>query len=414
VGKVDVAVVGAGIVGVAIALELADQGYGTVLIDPAEPGAGTAAGSAGYLADSEMFPLANARLLPRLPAMLFDPLGPLVIRLAYAPHLIGYGLRFLAAMRPARYARAVRALASLNRLALDSLFALAERANAAEFVVREGAIVAFRSQRALDELRGDLPLLAANGVPSEVLDATRLHALEPALAGDLAGAVYFPKEGRCNDPGAFGERLAQGAANAGATFVRGRATGLEAETDGSWRVELEGAAALEARRVVVAAGAWSGPLVRALGYRVPLETQRGYHLMLPDPGPSPKRVVLFGEPHFCATPMRGGLRLAGTVEFAGLEAPMNPRRSDMLYELASRYLPGMRREGATRWMGFRPSFPDSLPAIGAAPRHRNLFYCFGHEKLGLTQAAVSAQCIAALVAARPPDVDLTPFSLERF
>lgn len=418
----DAAVVGAGIVGIAIALELQAAGFGVALVDPNEPGLGTAAGSAGYLADSEIFPLANAALLFELPKMLFDPLGPLVIRPAYAPRLFGWSLRFLAAMRPSRFQSTVRALATLNEDALDLLFGLASRSGAADYLVRDGAIVACRSSMTVDKLVRYVPLLAENGIALELLDRVGLRALEPALSGDLAGGVYYPREGRCTDPAAFGWRLAAHAIGSGSAVVRARATMLESQPNGGWRIWLDGAtqgmppkvASLDAKLVVVSAGVWSGCLMRELGYRVPIETQRGYHLMLPSPGVNPKRVILFGEPHFCATPMRGGLRLAGTVEFAGLDAPANFRRSDMLFDLASGYLPGLRRDGATRWMGFRPSFPDSLPAIGAAPNHRNLFYCFGHEKLGLTQAAISARCIAELVANRAPSIDLTPFRIERF
>jgi D-amino-acid dehydrogenase len=180
-----------------------------------------------------------------------------------------------------------------------------------------------------------------------------------------------------------------------------------------WRV-VTSQGEIAADRVLVTAGVWSGALLRPLGYRVPIDTERGYHLMLPAPGITLTRPVVMAEGFFCVTPMTGGLRLAGTVELAGTKASMDPRRSDILFDLAAPYLPGLSRDGATRWMGFRPSFPDSRPAIGAAGRHRNLTYSFGHQHLGLTQAAVSARCIADLIAQRPPPVDLTPFSLGRF
>jgi len=164
----------------------------------------------------------------------------------------------------------------------------------------------------------------------------------------------------------------------------------------------------------VAAGVWSTPLLRPLGYAVPLRGARGYHLMLPQPGIALRRTVLFEDVHFCATPMDAGIRLAGTVEFAAAGTPPDMRRATMLLDLARRYLPALRGEGATTWMGVRPAFPDSRPAIEAPARHPGLIVCTGHEKLGLTQAAISARCVAALVARRPPPIDLGPFALTRF
>lgn len=236
--------------------------------------------------------------------------------------------------------------------------------------------------------------------------------MEPALAPHLAGAVFFPSAARCTDPAEFGSRLAAHALTRGAQIVKERVKRIEPGPGGSWQIFAENT--FQARSLVIAAGVWSGEILTALGYNVPIETERGYHLMLPNSGITLNHPMVFQEPHFAATLLSGGLRLAGTVEFAGTTAPMNPRRSDVLYDLAARYLPGIRREGATRWMGFWPSFPDSLPAIGQAQNYENLFYCFGHQHLGLTQAGISAKLIADLFGRRPPRIDLRPFSLTRF
>jgi D-amino-acid dehydrogenase len=409
----DVAVIGGGIVGTACALELLERGRSVVVVERDEAGSGTAGGSAGYLADGEIFPVAQLRTIAALPRMLFDPLGPLVIRPAYAPRMIDWGLRFLGATRRGRFRSGTRALASLNRLANDALFDLATRSGAERYLVRDGALHVTQERSTLEHLISLVAALAENGIAARFVERDALLKMEPRLSAQVLGGIYYPGAGRCTDPTKFGAALAANALAKGGTIVRTDARSLEQSPDLSWRVQT-GGGPLEATRALVTAGVWSRDLVRPLGYRVPLEAARGYHLMLPNAGVTLQRTVLIEEAHFCATPMENGVRLAGTVEFAGVDALPNYARSDMLFGIASRHLPGLRADGATRWMGSRPSFPDSLPAIGASRRHRNLYFCFGHEKLGLTQSAISARCIADLIAGETPAIDLSPFSLDRF
>ena len=406
-------IIGAGIVGLATALQLQADGHHVLLLDPAEPASGCSSGNAGNLAESEIFPLAEPGIWHRLPRMLLDPLGPLVIRMAYLPRLIPWGLRFLAAARPGTFAASTDALASLNRLAVQSYLPLLQRAGAGDLVTRQGGLVACRTQALLRATIAQIPQQIAHGIQAEALSSGALLDLEPGLSPELVGGVYFPSAARCADPQALGTRFAEAILRDGGEIRRAAVRGLTPAEDGSWQVATD-QGTIAAARIVITAGLWSGKLMRQLGYKAPIETERGYHLMLPTPGVTLNRPCIMAEASFCVTPMNHGLRLAGTVELAGTEAPMNPRRSDILFDLAKPYLPGLDRSGATRWMGFRPSFPDSRPAIGRASRHRNLTYAFGHQHLGLTQAAVTGRCIADLVADRPPPIDLTPFSLARF
>ncbi|MGH7715667.1 MAG: NAD(P)/FAD-dependent oxidoreductase, partial [Vulcanimicrobiaceae bacterium] len=353
-------------------------------------------------------------MVRQLPKMLFDPLGPLAIRPAYAPRLAGWGLRFLSTLRPARNSSVIAALASLNRHCLAKLFELASRSGASDYLSREGALTVCRTEADARSQHQDLPIYAAYGISVNVVSPKDIGELEPALTTDLASGLFFPDEARCTDPGAFGGQLAASFVANGGSVVQGKATALAQRPDRSWSVKLANASEVQAETVVISAGAWSGSLVRTLGYVVPLETERGYHLMLPAPGLQVRRPLLFSGNRFAATPMRKGLRLAGTAEFAGLDAPMNPRRSDILFENAAPYLPGLQKTGATRWMGFRPNFPDSLPAIGKAAKHANLFFNFGHQHLGLTQSAISAEVISDLICGQEPSIDVRPFALSRF
>jgi D-amino-acid dehydrogenase len=166
--------------------------------------------------------------------------------------------------------------------------------------------------------------------------------------------------------------------------------------------------------IVIASGIWSTKFTRRLGHSVPLESQRGYHVTLPNPGISPRIMVLSIEDKIAITPMEMGLRIGGTVELAGLDAPPNYSRARKLLQLGERAIPGLRDEGLTEWMGHRPCLPDSLPVIGPSSRHRNVFFAFGHGHQGLLGASTTGEVIAELVSGRPPSLDLTPFRIDRF
>lgn len=408
----DVAVVGGGIVGTTAALELQRRGHSVVIIEPNDVGAGTAAGSAGYLAYDDVFPIPSPAVVTSLPRMLLDRRSPLVVTPAYLPHLVGWGMRFLAAARPAAVRAAIAALGPINRLARQAHEELATRTGAREYLVRESALHVCRTPSALDAAAGTISTLREAGFEASVLDAAALRAQEPLLREKIAGAVAFPGSDRCTNPGAYGSALARFFSGNGGSVLQASARDVE-PFGGGWTVRTE-RDDVRAGRVVIAAGAWSGAILSRLGYRVPLESARGYHLMLADPGVMPSQTLLFEEDHFCATPMEHGLRLAGTVEFAGLDAPPNFYRSSLLYEVARTYLPGLRREPASQWMGNRPSFPDSLPVIGPLPKHRGIVAAVGHERRGLMQSAITARCVADLLENQTPPVDLAPFGIERF
>ncbi len=410
----DVVVVGGGIIGTTVALELQRRGYAVIIVEPDAIGAGTAGGSAGYIAWDDIFPIPNPSVVADLPRMLLDKRGSLVIRPSYLPHMAGWGLRFLAAARPSQVQHAMAALVSLKRFADEALFDLARHAGAQRYLVRETVFHVCRTSKTLQQAVRDLEIVSRAGITGEVINGSQLLASEPALGQGLAGAIAIANAVRCTNPGAFGASLAQHfIAHDGMTHTA-RATTIESDTNG-WlvRTGVPGET-LRAGRVVLAAGVWSRPILAALGYRIPLESARGYHLMLPDPGIMPQRILRFDLEHFVATPMEEGLRLAGTVEFAGVNAPPSNYRADMLFDIARDYLPALNRNGAVRWMGHRPSLPDSLPIIAQLRRHPGIVVATGHERRGLTECGITARCVADLIEQKTPPVDLTPFGIERF
>jgi glycine/D-amino acid oxidase-like deaminating enzyme len=409
----DIVIIGGGIVGTTATLALQDAGLRTITFDPLEVGAGTAEGSAGFLHDGEIFPLPHPRLLTAVPRMLLDPLGPLVFRWPYLPRLLGWSTTFLRAMRKEMRDAGIAALSQLNKTAVDALADMAAAAGAAGLIVRNGGLKVCRDARTLDAMAREITCFERAGIPAQVLDARALSAMEPGLSQSLAGGMFFPNSAHCIDLAEMGRRLGARVRSRG-DVVLAAVERIVPERNGTWTVAYGLRERVSAARVLVAAGHASAKLLRPLGYRVPLAPARGYHLMLADPGVQLGRPVIFEEAHFGATPMRAGLRLAGTMEFAAADTPPDMRRAENLFRLAMPYLPGLQRVHATVWMGVRPVSADDLPMIGRAARHSGLYYSFGHGHLGLTQSAVSARALAALVTGAPSPVDLRPFDLARF
>ena len=407
------AVIGAGAVGIATALYLQRDGWQVTVIDPEAPGEKASGGNAGLLALAHVAPVAMPGTLRQVPRMLLDPEAALRIRWRHLPRLLPWLTRFVRAATPARVEAISRALADLLRDALEAYTPLVKAAGATNLIHRQGYLVAMASERAFAAGQAELDLRRRRGVRFEVLRDGEIRQLVPALAKEIKTGIFYPDVGHTVDPKQLVKALAEALVRGGAVLRRARALGFETGGNGVSAVMTD-EGAIGADLVVVAAGAWSRPLAAALGSPVPLDTERGYHVTLPEPGIEPRLPVVSSELRFCATPMAMGLRLAGTVEFAGLEAPPDPRRWRVMLQHAKRLYPALNDRGATYWMGHRPSLPDSLPVIGRAPHHANAYLAFGHGHIGLTTAAVTGRAIADQVAGRAPRFDLTPFRADRF
>jgi D-hydroxyproline dehydrogenase len=410
--KPTVAVVGGGIVGLSTALQLQRDGHDVTVIERDAPMQACSAGNAGYLSEANIFPPASPDMLWQMPRLTLAKDGPLVIRPSYAPHMLPWGRRALAVLKPQSMARITGTLAAMTRLAYASISELAAHAGASGLLSRDGGLVAFKTQAALEKKCAAMNTWNGYGLPVRRLSADEIAALEPALAPDIVGGLLFQNSGRCSNPQGLGLRYAEHLAAQGGRIVRDEVRAINPE--GSGKVSVQGQHSRQFDRVVVCGGYWSGTLMRSFFHRVPLVSERGYHLMLPRPGLSLTRPVVFGEPHFAATPMDEGLRLAGTAEFARWDAPPAWERAHMLLALASQYLRGLDGTEARPWMGIRPSLPDGLPAIGTVPGAPTIHYAFGHAHNGLTLSAVTARCVSALVQDTAPPVDMAPMSLERF
>lgn len=410
----DVVVIGAGVVGLSVALVLQRRARRVLVIDREGVAAGASRGNAGALAYSDVLPLASPGLLAKLPRWLLDPLGPLALRPAYLPRIAPWLWRFWRACRKENVAASTQAQAALNRLSVAATARLIDSLHADALLHRNGNLHLYDSDASW---RASLPgwqLRAQHGIAFEhVHGRDAVAALQPGLDARFTTGTFVADWPTIDDPLVWVRRLADALRHAGGTLARAQTMALSPR-DGGAAVHLAEGTVLHARHVVVAAGAWSHRLTATLGQRLPLETERGYNTTLPPGAFDLRRQLTFVDHGFVMTPIAGGVRVGGAVELAGLDAPPNYARADALLAKAQRFMPGLRAEGGTRWMGCRPSLPDSLPVIDRSAATPAVLYAFGHGHLGLTQSAATAELIAALVHGEPPAIDLTPFRAARF
>jgi len=412
-----VGVIGAGIVGVCAASCLQRDGHSVFLVEAAEPGRGASFGNAGCFNGSSVTPVAMPGVIANVPRWLFDPLGPLSLRWSYLPTIAPWLLRFIRAATPEKVCAAARALRPLVGPTLEALQPLVSAAGAEDLVHRLGHLYVYRSAESLEKDRLAWDLRRQNGVEVDEFDADELRQLEPALSRDYVRGLLVRENGHTSNPLALVERLLGHFLRSGGELMRARAHGFRVEGRRLAAIATD-AGELPADAAVVCAGAFSKPLAAALGDKVPLETERGYHLMIRDPEAMPRIPTADADGKFVATPMEEGLRFAGTVELAGLEAPPDWRRAHILLEQGRRMLPGLaaahREERISVWMGHRPSLPDSLPVVGASRATPDVVYAFGHGHVGMTAAPMTGKIVADLVAGRPPSIDIAPFAAGRF
>jgi len=409
-----VAVIGAGIVGLMCALKLHGAGCRVTLIDRDPEGDRASHGNAGAVAVAEILPLPEPGIAVKVPGYLFDPLGPLSIRLKYAPWLWPYLKHFLAAARPARYRAGAAAMATLLETALADHEAVLAETGLAHLLAGRAGLFVYRSEAARTAAAEGWAIRRDLGLDAEPLDRAAIEALEPDLGAEAHCGYLTQDWAHYRDP----KELCQGLLD---YLRRCQVEIVTGEVDNFAMAEGKPAAAITTRdarhpfdHLVVAGGAWSHKLSAKFGDFFPLETERGYNTTLPNPGVRVNTMTTFAEDHFVMTPMAMGLRVGGAVEFAGLNAAPDYRRSKALLKLARRYLPKLETAGGTEWMGHRPSTPDSLPVIGRSARFANVCYAFGHGHLGLTGSATTARIVTDLVGGRDPGLDLAPFRVTRF
>ncbi len=409
----DIIVVGAGIVGLSIALQLQKSGKSVTVVDRKGVAAEASAGNAGAFAFSDIVPLATPGVMSRAPKWLLDPLGPLSIPPSYALKIAPWMWRFWRASWRKHYEASVVAQSELMKVSQSALERQIKAVEGEKLMQREGQLQLYEGLREYNASLSSWDLRKQFGVDFKLLQSPEAIAeLQPGIDPRFTHASYTPNWLNTCDPLAWSQHIAQQFIARGGSINVTDVKSLLQVQDCVQLATPNGE--LQAKQVVVAAGAWSHHLARTLGDKIPLETERGYNTTLPAGAFDLKTHLTFGAHGFVVSKISGGVRVGGAVELGGLSLPPNYKRSDILLRKAAQFLPDLKTGGGQQWMGFRPSMPDSLPVIDQSPKSRNVVYAFGHGHLGLTQAAGTAELVTSLVNGSTPAMPLDAFSATRF
>jgi D-amino-acid dehydrogenase len=404
-------VVGAGITGVATALHLAREGWSVTLLDRAAPGdlGQTSFGNAGLLARGSILPVQAPGLAWRGARMLAARDAPLFLRWSHLPRLAPWLIAFLRSGSEAGLDRIVPALWALTRDTVEAHQALAADTDAAALIETGSYGYLFRDRAEFLHEAAAYRRKTGYGLTWEEHPAGEV---DPALGPAYRFAAVFPDHGWIVDPGAYVAALGRAVAAAGGALRRAEVHDIRPLADG---VEVTaGGETLRADRVALCAGVWSRRLAERLGVKVPLESERGYHLMLRGASHRPPFPMMLSDRALVMTPMTGGLRVAGLVEFGGTEAGPSAAPFALIRRAIRRAYPGLAWSAEETWMGHRPTLVDSLPMLGPAPGAPGVIFAFGGQHLGLTIGARVGRLAADLVAGRPPNLDLAPYAPDRF
>ena len=407
----NVAVIGAGFVGLSSAYWLLRDGHQVTLYDPAGAAGGASFGNAGTFANYACIPVNNPTVFRDLPHYLLSPSSPFRLRWGYLPQLAPWLLAFLQHSTEARYTRSATALATLLGRAQQGYTEMLVEAGLQGFVRARECLYLYSSAATFEASKPTLALRRQLGVQSRILGKSEVQALEPALQPLFERGALFEGSWHLSDPAAFLQALQGWLLDQGLQLQASQVQTLQPQAEGVVLGTEQGSA--QHGYVAVCAGAHSKALAAQCGDPVPLEAERGYHLMYPGTAQLISRPVGWAERGFYMTPMEQGIRVAGTVELAGLGPKKHQGLLDLLHFSAQRALPQLGAPTAP-WLGFRPTLPDGLPVLGRARDSGRVVYAFGHQHIGLTLGGLSGMVVADQVAGRASVLDLAPFSAQRF
>ena len=409
-----VAIVGAGIVGVSTAIWLQRAGHKVILIDRAGPAEGTSFGNGGVLASCAVVPVTVPGMMFKAPKMLFSADQPLFLKWRYLPRLLPWLAKYLSHANAVDNMHAAKALTAIVGDSLADHLALSDGTGAEKWVVPSDYLFVYKDRSYFEADAYGWSLRAENGFEWDELDEAAFRHYDPAYGTDQKFAIRLKNHGRITDPGQYVKDLAAHVEKSGGQFVKAHVSDFVQENGKVTGVQVTGGEVIACDAVVIATGVWSGPLAKKLGLSVPLESERGYHIELWEPSFMPKTPVMVASGKFVATPMEGRLRLAGVVEFGGLDTPASRAPLELLRRNLATTFPGMTWKKETEWMGHRPATADSIPVIGEVPGVSGIFTGFGHQHIGLTGGPKTGRILAQLISDQQPNIDLSVYSPARY
>ncbi len=406
-----IAVVGAGIVGVCIAHFLKKNGHDVILYDQNEPGSQTSFGNAGLFANHECVTANSPQLWKSLPSMLFSKNGPLTIDWLYILTHLPWAIRFLRNCTHKRVQHIAHSLSSFSSHAELSYEEIFNEVDVSEYVVNKEPIFLYESRKLFEEARFSFDLRKKYNVEFDILSKEKILELEPSLKPVFYNGIIYKGESFTRSPIKITKKIFDNFINNGGQFILSKVDSIYKKNKLLF-LESSGKE-YQLDKIVIAAGVWSNKLAKTIGDDFPLDTERGYHVVFQNKNDLISRSVGWAKTGFYMTPMEDGIRAAGTVEIAGINKPMNNNRLKMIENTARKIIPQLGKV-QSKWMGFRPTLPDSLPIIGESKKCKNVYYAFGHQHLGLSLAAVTGKTIHSLIDNSNSNINIFPFNPYRF
>ena len=409
----EVLVVGAGIVGVSTAIWLQRSGMTVSLIDREGPASETSYGNAGILASASIVPVPTPGILSKVPGMLFNKNKPLFLKWSYLPKLLPFIYKYL---RNSNHKAVTQISDSLSYLLYDSVeqhLAISQGTKAEKYIIKEDLVFAYPDKASYLKDDYSWELKRDNGHVSIELDSHELGNYDRSLKNKFGFGVRCLNHGSIKDPGLYINELCQNFVKMGGKFIKSEVSDFI--YDKSKRVIglKTDQGSLLGDKVVLAAGAWSGRLAKKIGVRIPLESERGYHIEYHEPNIELKSSLMIYDGKFIMNSMLGRLRCAGLVEFGGLAMPPSSQPFELIEKKVQDLFPELTYKHITRWMGHRPSTPDSLPVIGVSPNASNVWLGYGHQHIGLTAGPKTGKIIAEKILSNNINQDISPFLASR-
>ena len=408
-----VIVIGAGIVGVCTAIWLQRAGFKVTLVDREGVASGTPFGNAGVLASSTCVPVTMPGIVKKAPFMLFDKDQPLFLRWSYLLKAAPFLVRYLSYSRVREVERISAGIASLMHDSADQHFAVAKGTGAERYLKATDYVHLFKDKASFEADAAGWKLRRDNGFTYEELGSEALAEYDPALAGKFGFAVRCPDHGQITDPGKYTEALAEHFVDEGGKLEIATVTDFVVQNGSAVGISTD-KGKMDAAHFVITSGVWSDKLCAKLGLKVPMESERGYHLEFTNPNISLRSPVMVTSGKFAVNSMEGRLRCAGIVEFGGVNAPPSKAPFEFLKRHVHALFPELEYDALNEWMGHRPSTADSLPLIGPLKQIPNVWAGFGHQHLGLTGGPKTGRWLAQMMSGESPNTNLEPYQPNRF
>ena len=409
--NISVGIIGAGIQGISNALFLQKKGFKVTIFDRAEPGSQVASyGNAGHFSPYASVPMNRPDILTDVPAMLLSTSGPLALKWNYIPKMIPWFLQFIRNCTSKKMMHTAKNMHQILNLALPAYDELFDEININGLVEKKGILYIWNDQ-SLKSRELEIKVRNVLGVDQQVITPKEIHDLEPNIKPIYHGGVYYQYGRHARNPKKILLKLFELFLKKGGKFLKENIEDIYFNSDKPIIKSTMGSFPFD--KVVIACGALSKRLTDNLDEKIPLDTERGYHVHFKNCEHLLNRPVIFQNRGFGITPMEQGLRVVGTVEFGGLKNPISKGRIKNLINNA-KYMLGDLPKHEDEWLGFRPSLPDFLPVIGPSKNHKNIFYCFGHHHLGWTLGPISGKIISGMIAEENTNLDLKPYSSIRF